>query len=295
MDIRHLQYFLEVARQHSFTKAAQVLFITQPTISKTVKSLEDELGVTLLDRYGKNVKLTDAGEVFARQAQEIVTSFHNLSSELDDLMNLKKGHIRIGLPPMIGASFFPKVIGAFYKQYPNITIQLFEDGGKKVENDILSGALDVGVTVLPADEDLFDSYIFVDESLKVVLHPTHPLAEQEEIQLAELSEDGFILFREDFSLHDRIIGACQKAGYQPRIIYESAQWDLISNMVAAGLGVALLPETICRELRQEEVRILKLKERIPWDLGMVWRKDRYQSFAVREWIAFSEKMLKPKD
>ncbi|GAK40123.1 LysR family transcriptional regulator [Paenibacillus urinalis] len=295
MDIRHLQYFLEVARQHSFTKAAQVLFITQPTISKTVKSLEDELGVTLLDRYGKNVKLTDAGEVFARQAQEIVTSFHNLSSELDDLMNLKKGHIRIGLPPMIGASFFPKVIGAFYKQYPNITIQLFEDGGKKVENDILSGALDVGVTVLPADEDLFDSYIFVDESLKVVLHPTHPLAEQDEIQLAELSEDGFILFREDFSLHDRIIGACQKAGYQPRIIYESAQWDLISNMVAAGLGVALLPETICRELRQEEVRILKLKERIPWDLGMVWRKDRYQSFAVREWIAFSEKMLKPKD
>ncbi|MEK5059701.1 LysR family transcriptional regulator [Paenibacillus sp. FSL H7-0326] len=294
MDIRHLQYFLEVARQHSFTKAAQVLFITQPTISKTVKSLEDELGVTLLDRYGKNVKLTDAGEVFARQAQEIVTSFHNLSSELDDLMNLKKGHIRIGLPPMIGASFFPKVIGAFYKQYPNITIQLFEDGGKKVENDILSGALDVGVTVLPADEDLFDSYIFVDESLKVVLHPTHPLAEQDEIQLAELSEDGFILFREDFSLHDRIIGACQKAGYQPRIIYESAQWDLISNMVAAGLGVALLPETICRELRQEEVRILKLKERIPWDLGMVWRKDRYQSFAVREWIAFSEKMLKPK-
>lgn len=295
MDIRHLQYFLEVARQHSFTKAAQVLFITQPTISKTVKSLEDELGVTLLDRYGKNVKLTDAGEVFARQAQEIVTSFHNLSSELDDLMNLKKGHIRIGLPPMIGASFFPKVIGAFYKQYPNITIQLFEDGGKKVENDILTGALDVGVTVLPADESLFDSYIFVDESLRAVLHPSHPLAEQDGIALTELSEDGFILFREDFTLHDRIIGACQKAGYQPRIIYESAQWDLISNMVAAGLGVALLPETICRELRQEEVRILKLRERIPWDLGMVWRKDRYQSFAVREWIAFSEKMLKPKD
>lgn len=295
MDIRHLQYFLEVARQHSFTKAAQVLFITQPTISKTVKSLEDELGVTLLDRYGKNVKLTDAGEVFARQAQEIVTSFHNLSSELDDLMNLKKGHIRIGLPPMIGASFFPKVIGAFYKQYPNITIQLFEDGGKKVENDILTGALDVGVTVLPADESLFDSYIFVDESLRAVLHPLHSLAEQDEIGLTELSEDGFILFREDFTLHDRIIGACQKAGYQPRIIYESAQWDLISNMVAAGLGVALLPETICRELRQEEVRILKLRERIPWDLGMVWRKDRYQSFAVREWIAFSEKMLKPKD
>ncbi|MCM3785500.1 LysR family transcriptional regulator [Neobacillus mesonae] len=294
MDIRHLQYFLEVARQQSFTKAAQALFITQPTISKTVKSLEDELGVTLLDRYGKKVELTDAGEVFARQAQEIITSFHNLSSELDDLMNLKKGHIRIGLPPMIGSSFFPKVIGEFSNEYPNITIQLFEDGGKKVETDIASGALDVGVTVLPADETLFESYVFVDEALKVVLHPSHPLADREEISLAELAQDGFVLFREDFSLHDRIIGECQKAGFQPRIIYESAQWDLISNMVAAGLGVALLPETICRELRAEEVRILTLTERIPWELGMVWRKDRYQSFAVREWISFSEKMLKYK-
>lgn len=294
MDIRHLNYFLEVARQKSFTKAAQALYITQPSISKTVKNLEEELGVTLLDRYGKKVELTDAGEVFARQAQEIVNSFHNLSSELDDLMHLKKGHIRIGLPPMIGASFFPRVIGEFYKQYPNITIQLFEDGGKKVEKDVVSGALDIGVTVLPADDSLLDGYVFVTESLKVVLHPTHPLAGEEEIRLSALREDAFILFREDFTLHDRIIGACQKAGYQPRIIYESAQWDLISNMVAAGLGVALMPETICRELDVEEVCILPLHERIPWELGMVWRKDRYQSFAVREWIAFTEPMLKQK-
>lgn len=294
MDIRHLHYFLEVARQKSFTKAAQALYITQPSISKTVKNLEEELGVTLLDRYGKKVELTDAGEVFARQAQEIVTSFHNLSSELDDLMNLKKGHIRIGLPPMIGSSFFPKVIGEFYKQYPNVTIQLFEDGGKKVESDVVSGALDIGVTVLPADDSLLDGYVFVRESLKVVLHPTHLLAGEQEISLSDLREDAFILFREDFTLHDRIIGACQKAGYQPRIIYESAQWDLISNMVAAGLGVALMPETICMELDVEEVCILPLQERIPWELGMVWRKDRYQSFAVREWIAFTETMLKQK-
>lgn len=294
MDIRHLHYFLEVARQKSFTKAAQFLYITQPSISKTVKSLEEELGVTLFERYGKKVELTDAGEVFARQAQEIVTSFHNLSSELDDLMNLKRGHIRIGLPPMIGSSFFPKVIGEFYKQYPDITFELIEDGGKKVQSDVASGALDIGVTVLPADETLLDGYIFVTESLKVVLHPTHALAGEKEINLSDLRDDAFIIFREDFTLHDRIIGACQKAGYQPRIIYESAQWDLISNMVAAGLGVALMPETICMGLDVEEVCILPLQERIPWELGMVWRKDRYQSFAVRKWIAFTEQMLRQK-
>lgn len=131
MDIRHLQYFLEVARQQSFTKAAEVLYITQPTISKTVKSLEEELGITLLDRYGKKVELTDAGHVFFRQALEIEKSFRSLSSELDDLMNLKKGHLRIGLPPMVGSSFFPMIIGEFHKAYPQVTIQLFEDGAKK--------------------------------------------------------------------------------------------------------------------------------------------------------------------
>ncbi len=90
MDIRHLQYFLEVARLRSFTKAAQSMFITQPTISKTIKSLEDELGVALFDRIGKRIELTDAGKVIELQAQAIVKSFQSLSSELSDLMNLKK-------------------------------------------------------------------------------------------------------------------------------------------------------------------------------------------------------------
>lgn len=90
----------------SFTKAAQSMFITQPTISKTIKSLEDELGVALFDRIGKRIELTDAGKVIELQAQAIVKSFQSLSSELSDLMNLKKGHIRIGLPPMVGSSFF---------------------------------------------------------------------------------------------------------------------------------------------------------------------------------------------
>ncbi|WP_018750092.1 cidABC operon transcriptional activator CidR [Paenibacillus sanguinis] len=296
MDIRQMQYLIEVARLGSFTKAAQALYITQPTISKTVKAMEEELGVVLFDRVGKKIELTDAGQIIVSQAQQIVTSFQNLMAELDDLRNMKKGHIRIGLPPMVGSSFFPKVIGEFHQRYPEITIQLFEDGAKKVEQGVASGALDVGVAVLPTVEEELSYFPFVEEKLNLVVHPTHPLAERASADLAELVQDGFVLFREDFTLHDRIISECAKAGFQPHVIYESSQWDLISEMVAVGLGITLLPETICREIDDEGVRIIPLvKPVIPWKLGIVWRDDRYLSFATREWIRFAREVLLPRE
>lgn len=292
LDIRQLQYLIEVARWKSFTKAAEALYITQPTISKTMKAMEEELGVTLFDRTGKKMALTDAGEIIVNQAQQIVTSFYNLTAELDDLRNLKQGNIRIGLPPMVGASFFPRVIGQFHNQYPEIKIQLFEDGAKRVELDVMNGLLDVGVAVLPTTQEGLQSIPFVEEKLKLVLHPSHPLAHRKEVRLSELAEDAFVLFRQDFTLHDRIIGECVKAGFQPHVIYESSQWDLISEMVAAGLGITLLPETICREIDEKQVKIVGLIQPvIPWKLGIVWREDRYLSFATREWIRFAQSVL----
>ncbi|WP_187386151.1 cidABC operon transcriptional activator CidR [Paenibacillus tuaregi] len=292
MDIRQLQYLIEVARLRSFTKAAESLYITQPTISKTIRQMEEELGVVLFDRIGKRIELTDAGQIMVNQAQNIVTSFNNMSAELDDLRNLKKGHIRIGLPPMVGASFFPTVIGQFHKKYPDITIQLFEDGAKKVEADVASGALDVGIAVLPLKMEGIEYFSFVEEKLNLLVHPTHRLSGLKEAPLIELAGESFVLFREDFVLHDRIIAECVRVGFQPRVVYESSQWDLISEMVAANLGIALLPETVCREVDPSRVAILPLVNPvIPWNLGIIWREDRYLSFAAREWIRFAGEVL----
>ncbi|WCN37918.1 cidABC operon transcriptional activator CidR [Aneurinibacillus uraniidurans] len=292
MDIRHLQYFVKVAQLKSFTKAAQALYITQPTISKMIKSIEEELGIVLFNRLGKQVELTDAGHVMFVQAQDIVHSFQNLSSELDDLMSVKKGHIRIGLPPMIGSSFFPKVLGKFREQYPDVTIQLLEDGAKKVEADVENGALDIGVVLSPTNEELFHSFSLVKEKLMLLVHPSHSLADRERVSLSELAHESFVFFREDFALHDRIIAECVQTGFQPHVIYESSQWDFISEMVAANLGIAFLPEPICRELDTERIRILPLIEPIiPWHLIMIWRKDRYLSFAAREWIRFTQDLF----
>ena len=292
MDIQHLQYFVAVAIHGSFTKAAQKLYVTQPTISKMIKNIEEELGVSLFDRSGKQIKLTDAGNVIFTQAQNIIKSFENLSDELDDLMSLKTGSIEIGLPPMIGSRFFPKIIQKFHKQYPNISLQVVEVGAKSVERDVSNGTLDLGVVVLPTKEDHFHAYSFVNEKLMLLVHPDHPLSQKDIVTLSELEEETFILFSKDFTLHDRIIEECVRVGFNPNIIYESSQWDFISEMVAANLGIALLPETVTRAVNSEKVRIIPLHEPvIPWHLAIIWRRDRYLSFAAREWLRFTKEFL----
>jgi DNA-binding transcriptional LysR family regulator len=293
MDIRQLEYFVQAARMKSFTRAAESLYISQPTISKMIRNMEIELEADLFYREGKSVRLTDAGEILFTKAQNIVESFASLSSELDSLRNLEQGHIRIGLPPMVGASFFPSVIGQFHKRYPQVTIRLHEDGAKKVEEDVETGLLDIGMVVLPVNTAKLHCFTFVEEKLNLILPVGHRLAEADLVPLSELAEEEFVLFREDFTLHDRIITECVKAGFHPKVIYESSQWDLISRMVAAGMGIALLPETICRDMDRSRLVVVPLTDPvIPWQLAMAWRRDRYLSFAAREWIAFAKGLLR---
>lgn len=293
MDIRQLEYFVQAARMKSFTRAAESLYISQPTISKMIRNMELELEADLFYREGKSVRLTDAGEILFTKAQNIVESFTSLSSELDSLRNLEQGHIRIGLPPMVGASFFPSVIGQFHKRYPQVTIRLHEDGAKKVEEDVENGLLDIGMVVLPVDTARLHCFTFVEEKLNLILPVGHRLAGADLVPLSDLAEEEFVLFREDFTLHDRIITECVKAGFQPKVIYESSQWDLISRMVAAGMGIALLPETICRDMDRSRLVVIPLTDPvIPWQLAMVWRRDRYLSFAAREWIHFAKGVLR---
>lgn len=291
MDIKHLQYFLEVAKHNSFSVAAERLFITQPTISKMIKNLEDELGVTLFVRSRKNLTLTDAGQMILEQAALINQAFHNLNNELNNLLDLKKGHIRMGLPPIFDAHFLLQLIGRFHEKYPGITFQLGEDGSKKIEEDVSNNNLDVGVVVTPINNELFMHYPILEEDLMLILHPSHPFAERETVNLAELSKESFILFNKDFTLHDRIIFACNNVGFNPHIVSKSSQWSFIEEMVSWNLGVSLLPESICKNLQKKVVAIKVVNPSIRWELAIIWNKNDYLSYAAKEWLEFTKEQL----
>ncbi|WP_256760170.1 LysR family transcriptional regulator [Cohnella sp. WQ 127256] len=287
MDIRHLLYITAIVRHNSFTKAAEALHITQPTISKAIRNLERELDIELFVRDKKTVKLTDAGEAIVRHAGPILHSFDNMVIELNDLTYLKQGHIRIGLPPMAGSNFFPGVIKQFQERYPGISIKLEEDGAAKIVQGIADGVLDAGVVLCPIDERAFDSFSLVKDKMKVIMHPSHRLATRKRIDLRELASERFILFGSDFALHDCIINECNLVGFSPTIVYESSQWDFIGEMVAENLGIAMLPDTICRLLQPDKIYSVELETPIPWHLAMAWRREGYLSLATREWIAFT--------
>ena len=292
MDIKHLQYFIQVTHFNSFTKAAEHLFITQPTISKMIKNLETELGVELFDRSRKQLTLTDAGRVVLEQAKLIDKAFNNLEREMEYLSGLKKGHIRMGLPPIIDASFFPKIISRFHEEYPNITFQLVEDGSKKIEDAVENDLLDIGIIVLPTNTEIFHSFSLLEEDIKLVLHPEHPLAQNDEVSLEALSKEAFVLFNKDFVLRDLIISSCKMTGFTPRIISESSRWDFIEEMVACKLGIALLPESLCSHL--QHVRSMRvINPSISWKLGVIWSKNRNPSFAAKEWLRFTNQAVLP--
>jgi DNA-binding transcriptional LysR family regulator len=286
MDIRQLSYFIEVAKQKSFTKASHTLHLSQPTLSKMVKSLEDELEVQILDRSAKQIELTDAGEIVLHQGEKVMEILNDLSNHLYDMVHLKKGKIKIGLPPLIGILFFPKIIKGFQDKYPDITIELIEQGANKVRQRTEDGEIDFGVVMMPVDEEEFDIIPFASEELMLYMSSSHALADQPALSLENVKDEPMILFSEDFTLHDRIIQECKDAGFSPKVAYESSQWDFISDMVEHNLGITFFPESIMRKINEDSIKAVPISPSIPWNIGIILKKGKYMSFATKAFIEY---------
>lgn len=292
MDIRQLTYFVEVAKHQSFTKASLALHVTQPTLSKMVKNLEEEMEVVLLDRSARQIGLTDAGEVVYEQAQKIIHSLDDLSASLYDVMNLKKGKIKIGLPPVISTLFFPTIIAEFQRAYPDVTIMLAEDGAKTVERKVYEGEVDLGFVMLPVDKEKYDVVPFVDQEIKLLVHESHPLAHHDWIDLIQFKDDPFLLLSKEFTLNSRTVEFCISEGFTPKIAYESSQWDFIVGMVEKNLGVTLMPKLICDRVKDGPFKMISLTNTFPWRLGIIMAKNRYVPYVSREFITLVEKLPK---
>ncbi len=292
MDIRHLEYFSEVARHLSFTKAAATLHVSQPSISKAIKHLEEELGVSLFYR-SKELELTDAGKAVLINAKNVLQAFHNLTSELTDIMELKKGEIRIGIPPIIGAAFFSKLISRFKEAYPHVVISLDEVGSKSIKQGVEEGSLDIGLVCnLPDSIGNFEMVRVINDPLMLIAHKENPLAEKDAVDLSALENEPFILYRQDFTLHDRILEECSKNGFTPNVVCQSSQKDFMIEMVEAKLGIALLPGKIASSITNPHIHALPLtNSSISLELGLLWKKNKYLPFAVREFIEMSKGFL----
>jgi DNA-binding transcriptional LysR family regulator len=292
VDVQALRTFVAVARLGGFTRAARALHLTQPAISRAVKALEEELGTPLLLRERRRVIVTDAGRVVLERAAGVLDSLRGIADEVAELAALRRGRLRLGMPPMVGVAFFPPLLLEFTRAHPGVHLELREEGSRQIEALVRSRELDVGAVVLPTDEAAFATLPFVRDDLQLVLHPGHPLARRRAVALREIAGTPLVLYRPDFALHGHILAACRRSGFEPTVVSESSHWDFLVAMVAASVGVALLPQTICRTLDRRQVRAVRLSgPSIPWDVALIWRRDRHLPPATRAWLELVQRRL----
>lgn len=293
MDIKNLEYFLAVVRFNNFSRAARFLHISQPSISRAVKELENHFGVLLFQRDTHTVQLTDAGFIVAEQAQKIVSAFYNISAQIDGLGKLKVGHVHIALPPITAIRSFAPLLRKFQAAYPDIKVYLTELGPKDIEKSMANREYDFGIFD-PGKDTSYEKIWFERDPFEVVMHKDNPLSGKDVIDFEMLKHETFAMYTQKYNLYFWILRECQKAGFEPHIALETSQKDWMLQVAASNQGIAILPHKICQEIHLPDVVSRPLNpEQLFLNLALVWKKDHYLSPAAREFISFSQQEKGP--
>lgn len=292
MRLRLLHMFCEVIRTGSFSAAARATHASQSTVSKAVRQLEDDLGTPLIDRHAAPLQLTAAGEIVYRRAASILDEAQRIRQELDDLRGLRRGELRLGLPPLGSASLFAPLFAIYRARHPRVDIRLQEHGSRRLEELLLAADVELAATLLPAPETL-EVQPVCREPLMAVLPADHPLALRPELRLQDLRQTPFIFFDAGFALNERLRQACARQGFEPAEGARSGQIDFIMALVAAGQGVAFLPRLMAYQQAQRPVRFVPIAaaDDLVWDLALAWRRGAQLSAAARAWLALARERI----
>lgn len=284
MEFRQLEYFIEVAKQLNFTKAAEQLCIAQSAISKSIKKLEKDLGVLLFNRVDKKVMLTAEGEVLLRHARRILEQVRHAQEEIEEMRGLEKGEVRIGLPSMVGSYYFPGIILDFKKQYPHLQFTLYEQGTMKVQRMISNGDIDMGVIVQDTIADDLEAVPFLEEEMCVCVPKGHPFAERESVTYEEVAREPLVLFQEGYFQRELIAEAGRRMGVPLTVRFETNQISLLKSLVARGSGITLFLHMVVAN--DPDLVAVSLQPPVYLKLAIAWKKHAYLSLANQEFLSF---------
>lgn len=288
IDIRQLVCFVEVAKHESFTKAAESLYLTQPTISKMIKSLEEEMEVTLIKRSTKRVELTDVGRVVLQQSQKIVESMQNLENELNDVLQLRKGTVNIGIPAVYGGLYFSPVVGTFSNAFPQIEMNITEDPSGSLKKKLISGELDICALDISCLEDEMESWEIYREPLVLIVPKDHLFSRRKEVSLEETKKEKWVFFAEETGVREVMKKFFSEEFFKRPGCYKTSRWDFAAEMVISGLGISILPEAIVKRYLTHRITAIPITEKPELKIVLSWKRQRYLSYAARQWLEFNK-------
>ena len=276
MELRHLRYFVTLAKELHFGRAASALHISQPPLSIQIRDLEKEIGVKLFNRTKRSVSLTQAGSSFLEAATDILQRVTLAKTSARQAARGEIGNIVVGFISVADYNLLPRVIRQFQKNYPLVTLDLREATSDTQLEDLANGVIDVGFLLPPIKDQNIESMRITSERLIAVLPTNHIHAKVPgAISISQLSDSPFIMTPKKNApgLHDGILRFCDAFGFQPKISQEAIQMQTIVSLVSAEMGVSLIPESI-KNLRRPGVVYKTLKEKSPLvEIHMAWRND----------------------
>ncbi len=282
MRLIQLQYFVEIVRQQSFTRAAEKLYVSQPALSKSVRMLEQEFKVDLINRTEKGFVLTKNGQLFFDYAQRILETVELQTHELNQRLHGLEGSLRIGIPPTSGTIYYHSLISHFCEAYPNIDLHILEVPSRTILEKMEANKLDLGVVLEPFSSEQYYTKRAIESEVVLVVSERHPLAKRSAVSFSELAHEKFLMMSKDFLFRGIMTDYCMQAGFEPTVIFESSQWDLIYEMAIDNRGVAFFPKVLMDKYLRKEARYLRLRHPdAPWTLCVAYRKDRYITASMR--------------
>lgn len=286
MKLTQLEYFCVAARYHNITKAAKELFVTQPSISNAIKSLEEEFGVNLFFRNNNKLTLTPEGEIFYKSAEELLSHADSVESKFHELRK-KVTPIRIGIPPMLGTIYLPELYLSLKENFPNVDFRLFEFGSIKACNLVLEEKLDNAIVNAEQPSiDKCNSRIIDTEDLLFCVAPDHPLAGQKTLLLTMLADEPLILFNTDSVQVMTLTRQFKAVGVNPHIILNTSQITTLINMVKSGHMGTFLYRSIVE--KHPDIVGIPIMPSIEQRIGVIWKKGKYQNTTTEKVIKFIE-------
>lgn len=284
MDFRVLEYFLAVCEELHFTKAAERLGISQPTLSQQIRQLEDRLGTPLFRRIGKKNYLTEAGDILRNHALRVFYELEQAQIKMNEIKGLQRGKLRIGCS---GNHLLTTSIVSFHKKYPNISLSVIELATEETKHGLLNNELDIGVVFLPLDDVHLVSYPLYTEELSLAISSAHPLANENSIPFNALQNLSLILFPEKFLARQMIVTYGEKLGIILTPILELSTMDSMLQMVRLNIGVTILPKSylLMNYAQDQQIKIIPITEPKPQKtVGIVYRNESIISLAMEAFI-----------
>ncbi|MEO7071980.1 MAG: DNA-binding transcriptional regulator OxyR [Rhodanobacter sp.] len=281
MNLRDLHYLVALAEHRHFGRAAEASFVSQPTLSTQIRKLEEELGVTLVERTPRKILLTETGREITRRARAVLAEVDEIRAIAQRTRDPEAGTLRLGIFPTLGPYLLPHVIPLLRERYPRLELLLTEEKTEHVIHMLREGALDAGILALPVHEDSLHCEFLFEEPFVLAVPDDHPLAaHQGRLKLTDLANEHLLLLEDGHCLRDQALDVCQLAGASEKSGFRATSLETLRQMVAANVGITLLPTLATKPpiARTDNVHLVEFAGHAPSRrIAMVWRKSASMS------------------